>query len=379
MDADDWAGFYLDHPIGRLARLLVWRFGDLVAMPLDATTAVTPAARHTRSGAMTVELGYPIARPATRSPRGARTCSRPRPCSRSSRPTASCTRSPGRGDHARLPSRFAGHVFRQVQAKSLMKKAAGSPSPSRGFDDGIDHGVARRIADAGVRAEFRPDPRRRPRHDRLPLLHLRSGALLRGRHRRRDRAAQRRSSSSPRRCATSTCSSASPRSAPIRWLDRREGRRFEIYWNEFGLARCARRRDPTRGARRAPARSQSPTAASSTTAGSRCAATRTYRIHLGSGNIPCHRTTATSASSRAATRRRKRCSSRSTMTRRSASLAKAFLLAADEIDDLTIPHRSVSSARTPRRSEATTATITANATRSARRRRSRSTSPQIIE
>lgn len=55
-------------------------------------------------------------------------------------------------------SRFAGHVFQQEQSRALMKGRSWAPVPLAPWDDGIDHGIARREypqADGRVvRAEF---------------------------------------------------------------------------------------------------------------------------------------------------------------------------------------------------------------------------------
>jgi len=60
-------------------------------------------------------------------------------------------------------NRFAGHIFRQAQARALMKGRSWAPVPVAAWDDGIDHGTARREyprADGGqaLRAEFFFDP-----------------------------------------------------------------------------------------------------------------------------------------------------------------------------------------------------------------------------
>ena len=62
-------------------------------------------------------------------------------------------------------NRFAGHIFRQEQARALMKSRSWAPVPLAAWDNGIDHGIARRdyphAGGRALRAEFFFDPAER--------------------------------------------------------------------------------------------------------------------------------------------------------------------------------------------------------------------------
>jgi hypothetical protein len=158
----DWAALYLDHPItGRLARMLVWCFDDVVGMPLDAETAAdaSGAAVAIPLGA-TVGLWHPISsRPAEIRAWRARLLA-----TETVQPVKQAFRElyllgPAEERTLVYSNRFAGHVIRQVQAKTLMKKRGWQPVTVAWWDDGIDHGVARRTFPAvGIRAEFHFEP-----------------------------------------------------------------------------------------------------------------------------------------------------------------------------------------------------------------------------
>ena len=261
----DWAGFYLDHPItGRLARLLIWRFGDLVAMPLDATTAVTAGGEtHAIPRDATVELWHPIC--ATRDEIAAwrahlLATETVQPIKQAYRELYSLT--PAEETTRVYSNRFAGHVFRQVQAKSLMKKRGWQPVAVAWFDDGIDHGVARRtFADAGVRAELFWDPILDVEPDTTDLYPYCTSDQVRFFAAETDVVIE--LPDVPPLVLTEAMRDVdlfvgvTSVGADPEWLDRREGRRFEIYWNEFGFGAAAPgRRDPPRGARRAPAQAR---------------------------------------------------------------------------------------------------------------------------
>ena len=56
-------------------------------------------------------------------------------------------------------NRFAAHIFRQIQARAPMRGRGWSSTPLAWWDDGIDHGVAKRSFDAfGLSAQFFFDP-----------------------------------------------------------------------------------------------------------------------------------------------------------------------------------------------------------------------------
>jgi hypothetical protein len=187
-------------------------------------------------------------------------------------------------------NRFASHVIRQVQARALMKGRGWKPVALAWWDDGIDHGVARRTYDAhGLRAEFFYDPildvepvgelypwvstdqvaffdvttdQRVPLHDVPPLLFsevMRDVDLFVG----------------------VTSIGADPH-----WLDQGE-RRFDTYWHQWGfgeLAQAGRIRHDVLAAMLPGL-----VIADRCTLDERWLQVRgelhTYRIHLGSGNI----------------------------------------------------------------------------------------------
>lgn len=299
-DVAEWRALYLDHPVtGRMARELVWGFrgsdgSDLLAIPVDATSGTTSAGASVelpREGE--VRLWHPIHSPAEEVRQWRQHLldhERPQPFKQAFRETYVLT--PAEAETREYSNRFAAHVFRQVQARALMKGRGWSPVPLAWWDDGVDHGVARRVFEPfGVRAEFFYDPILdfEPQGgDLYPYctsdqvrffdaanddpLELADVPLLVFSEAMRD---------------VDLFIGVTSIGADPQWLDRGEGRRFETYWNAFSFG------DLTEAAkvRREVVEQLLPRLA----VADRCeleerylvvrGELRTYRIHLGSGNI----------------------------------------------------------------------------------------------
>ena len=164
---EEFEAHYLSHPVtGRLARALIWTFrtedGDEVAgMPIDARALTTSDGEEAAvpEGAE-VGLFHPVAAPEE----DVRAWRRrllgeeiAQPLKQAFRETYAPT--PEEADSPDYSNRFAGHVFRQRQARALMKTRGWKAPPVAWWDDGTDHGVASRVFEpAGVRAEFFYDP-----------------------------------------------------------------------------------------------------------------------------------------------------------------------------------------------------------------------------
>ncbi|MFI6826436.1 DUF4132 domain-containing protein [Kribbella sp. NPDC050241] len=164
---DDWRTWYLDHPItGRLTRTLVWAFstpqGDsVVGIPRDAATAITSSGLQVAIPLdAEVRLWHPIHATAdeVRSWRAQLLEQQVvQPLKQAFRELYVLT--PAEEQTRVYSNRFASHIFGQVQARALMKGRGWTPVAVAWWDDGIDHGVARRtFATAGIRAEFFFDP-----------------------------------------------------------------------------------------------------------------------------------------------------------------------------------------------------------------------------
>src|SRR5262249_40900092 len=68
-------------------------------------------------------------------------------------------RTPAEEETRDYSNRFAGHVFRQDQARALLKGRGWTARPLAGWDDGVYHGTALREHEpTGIRAEFYFDP-----------------------------------------------------------------------------------------------------------------------------------------------------------------------------------------------------------------------------
>lgn len=269
-----WHDIYLDHPVtGQLTRALIWTFSAgtqtpvITGIPVNAGTLMTsdgteipiPADDTTE-----VRLWHPV----------------------------NATADEVRAWRQLLIGR---HLFRQEQARALMKGRSWVPVPLAWWDDGIDHGIARReYARAGdqspLRAEFFFDPAdhedfagnlyRYCASDQVRFFDAGTGDAV-----------------SLAEVPPLTFSEAmrdvdlfigvTSIGADPEWLDRGEGRRFENYWHRYAFG------DLGAGAevRREVLAGLVPMLAIA----DRCELEsrfllvrgdlRTYRIHLGSGNI----------------------------------------------------------------------------------------------
>jgi hypothetical protein len=189
-------------------------------------------------------------------------------------------------------NRFAGHVFGQVQARALMKGRGWAPVAVAWWDDGIDHGVARRtFGTAGIRAEFYFDPI----HDLEPgttdLYPYCTSDQVRFVDGRTDDTIE--LTEVPPLVLTEALRDVdlfvgvTSIGADPEWLDRGTERRFETYWHTFGFGELS----AAGVIRREVLEQLVPLLAIA----DRCefedryltvrGDLRTYRIHLGSGNI----------------------------------------------------------------------------------------------
>lgn len=298
-----WSELYLDHPItGRLARTLVWSFHnpashdgtDVIGVPRDASTAVTIAGTEVAIPPdAEVRLWHPVHSTAEdiRAWRQHLLDEKVRqPFKQAFRELYVLT--PAERQTSVYSNRFAGHVFGQVQARALLKGRGWQPVAVAWWDDGIDHGVARRSYDSlGVRAEFFYDP--------IDDIEPSSGELYP--YCTSDQVRFFRSGDDTPLEVTDVPILAFTEAmrdvdlvigvtsvgADPQWLDRGEGRRFETYWHTYSFG------DLTAAGeiRREVLAQLVPRLAIS----ERCELQdrylqvrgdlRTYRIHLGSGNI----------------------------------------------------------------------------------------------
>lgn len=156
-----WRELYLDHPVtGRAARALIWTFraGDIesTGIPVDVPDADGGAAAgiavlasdgelaRVPDGAE-VRLWHPVGASADE----VRAWRRLLVDRQTVQPVKQAFRevyvlAPAEEATRDYSNRFAGHVFRQVQARALMKGRGWAPVPLAWWDDGIDQGVARR-------------------------------------------------------------------------------------------------------------------------------------------------------------------------------------------------------------------------------------------
>jgi hypothetical protein len=240
---EDWTSLYLDHPItGQLARRLIWRFGTLDGIPVDATTARTAAGevRPIPRGC-TVELWHPIAA----TPDEIHDWRAHLLATEAVQPLKQAyrelyLRAPAEEETRVYSNRFAGHVIRQTQAKSLMKKRGWQPVAVAWWDDGIDHGAARRTYEAaGIRAEFFFDPVLDIEPDTTDLYPYCTTDQVRFFAAATDEAIE--LPEVPPLVFTETMRdvdlfvSVTSIGADPEWLDRREGRRFETYWQQVSF------------------------------------------------------------------------------------------------------------------------------------------------
>lgn len=299
-DFAEWQELYLGHPVtGRLTRELVWGFRasegpGLLAIPVDTTSGTTSAGALVELPMDTeVRLWHPTQSPAEEVRVWRQHLldhERPQPIKQAFRETYVLT--PAESQTREYSNRFAAHVFRQVQARALMKGRGWSPVALAWWDDGIEHGVARRTFESfGIRAEFFYDPiiDIEPQGgDLYPCctsdqvrffdaasddpLALADVPLLVFSEAMRD---------------VDLFIGVTSIGADPQWLDQGDGRRFETYWNTFSFG------DLTAAAevRREVVAQLLP----KLSIADQCdleerylvvrGELRTYRIHLGSGNI----------------------------------------------------------------------------------------------
>ncbi|TCC25601.1 DUF4132 domain-containing protein [Kribbella speibonae] len=297
---EDWRSWYLDHPVtGRMTRTLVWVFSapdgpDVVGIPLDATTLVTSSSQQAEipPGAE-VRLWHPIHASAddVRAWRqyllGQQVV---QPFKQAFRELYALT--PAEEETRLYSNRFAGHVFGQVQARALMKGRGWAPVAVAWWDDGIENGVARRTFEAaGIRAEFHFDPVRDLQVGATELYTYCTSDQVRF-------ADARTEDSIPLTDVPPLVLTEALRDVDLfvgvtsigadpEWLDRGTERRFETYWHTFGFGELSAAGE----IRREVLEQLVPRLAIA----DRCAFEdryltvrgdlRTYRIHLGSGNI----------------------------------------------------------------------------------------------
>jgi hypothetical protein len=297
---NDWRSWYLDHPItGRMTRTLVWVFStpegpDVIGIPLDAASVVTSSGAQAEIPAgAEVRLWHPI-HATTDDIRAWRRYLLDQqvvqPFKQAFRELYVLT--PAEEQTGLYSNRFAGHAFGQVQARALMKGRGWAPVAVAWWDDGIDNGVARRTFDAaGIRAEFYFDPI----HDLEPaatdLYPFCTSDQVRFVDVRTDDSIA--LAEVPPLVLTEALRDVdlfvgvTSIGADPEWLDRGTERRFDTYWNAFGFGELSAAGE----IRREVLEQLVPRLAIA----DRCSFEdrylsvrgdlRTYRIHLGSGNI----------------------------------------------------------------------------------------------
>ena len=172
--AAQWRELYLDHPVtGQLTRTLIWQFstggaGTLVTgIPAGGPTLVTSDGAEVLipgGDSAEVRLWHPVHGTADEV-RAWRQFLLDRqlaqPVKQAFREVYVLT--PAEIETGDYSNRFAGHIFRQEQARALMKARSWTPVPLAAWDDGIYHGTARREyprpgGQPALRAEFFFDP-----------------------------------------------------------------------------------------------------------------------------------------------------------------------------------------------------------------------------
>jgi hypothetical protein len=293
--ATDWRALYLDHPVtGRLARALVWRVGDVLAIPVDAEHGIgADGATVALPADAEVRLWHPIESSADEV-RAWRRLLLDReivqPVKQAFRECYVLT--PAEEEARTYSNRFAGHVFRQVRARALLKTRGWTPVALAWWDDGIDHGVARRVhAPTGVAAQFFYDPVTEWEPDGGDLYPLCTSDQIRFVQDADGEALA--LADVPPLVFTEVMRDldlvigVTSVGADPEWLDREEGRRFEGYWNDYGFGEL--------GAPAAVRRDVLADLLPRLAIADRCTLEdrwltvrgeeRSYRIHLGSGNV----------------------------------------------------------------------------------------------
>lgn len=164
---DDWRRWYLEHPVtGQLARGTIWVFTGkdgrtVVGRPGEDGTLLLDSgeAAPVPHGA-TVGLWHPVLATPTEVGAWRDHCLRHalvQPVKQAFREVYVIT--PAEREARVYSNRFAAHVFRQVQARALMKGRGWKAPPLAWWDDGRDVGVAtREFPSAGLSVEFFYDP-----------------------------------------------------------------------------------------------------------------------------------------------------------------------------------------------------------------------------
>lgn len=293
-----WQERYLDHPVtGALSRSLIWRFsvdGSVVdGLPETGDRATDRAGKSFAiDGRAEVELWHPALAPAREVQAWRERLMHERrgqPIKQAFREVYLVT--PAELETMTYSNRFASHIIRQVQARALMKGRGWKPVPLAWWDDGIDHGVTRRTFDAyGIRAEFFYDPIvdvQPTSGDMYPYCSTDQVAFFRGATDGRIHLADVPTIlfSEVMRDVDLFVGVTSIGADP-NWLDRGE-RLFEPYWHQWGFGELTQAGQ----IRHQVIESLLPALAIA----DRCVLTdrylevrgnlRSYRIHLGSGNI----------------------------------------------------------------------------------------------
>lgn len=301
-----WRELYLGHPVtGQLTHALIWTFSAPSGTHLITGIPVSAEALMTLEGAeipipcddgAEVGLWHPVHATAdeVRAWRQVLVDRRlVQPVKQAFREVYVLT--PAEETTRDYSNRFAGHIFRQQQARALMKGRSWAPVPLAWWDNGIDHGVTRReYARAGgqppVRAEFFFDPADYEDHagdlyrycasDQVRFVDVGTGDAV-------PLAEVPPLTFSEAMRDVDLFISVTSVGADPEWLDRGEGRRFGDYWHHYAFG------DLRAGAevRREVLTGLVPMLAIA----DRCELEgrfltvrgdlRTYRIHLGSGNI----------------------------------------------------------------------------------------------
>jgi hypothetical protein len=296
---EQWRERYLAHPItGTLARTLVWRFaapsGEVIGLPDDDGRAAA-----TESGNVVavpedaeVRLWHPVEAPEASirawrdflldSHRGQVTKQVFREI---------YTITPAELETSTYSNRFARHVIRQNQARSLMKGRGWAPVAVAWWDDGIDTGVARRkLEPFGLRVEFFYDPITDIQPTSSDLWPYCATDQVRFFDLATDRGVELARvppvAFSEVMRDVDLFVGVTTIGADPQWLDRGE-RRFDTYWNTWGFGELS---EPAKIRRQVIDR-----ILPALRIADRCTLSdrflevrgelRTYKIHLGSGNI----------------------------------------------------------------------------------------------
>ena len=239
---EEWQRLYLDHPItGALARRLIWRFGsELIGIPESGKVVQVDGASVKLPARGDVRLWHPIDAPpedvrAWRAYLFERELTQP--LKQAFREVYVLT--PAEEETQVYSNRFAAHIFRQVQARALMKGRGWSPVALAWWDDGIDHGLARKVFEPfNVRAEFFYDPILdvEPTSDLYPYVTSDQVRFFDTEPERELPLAD-----VPRLVFTEAMRDVdlfvgvTSIGADPEWLDHGEGRRFQRYWHEWGF------------------------------------------------------------------------------------------------------------------------------------------------